>query len=621
MAGSLRPPRRRTPSQWANECRVLAPDEPEPGPWRSERAPYMIAITDAAVNPIYAGVIAVMGTQMGKTGGLLNICGRKLDDDPGPVLWVGPTKSNVQNVIEPQIEKMVRYSPSLVGKRAPSKRRAKLVKIINGATFRLAWAGSATELASQPAHTVVVDERDKMKPIPGEGDVLVLAKARTSNFAGSIVVGTSSPTEGNVETTLDEETGQELWALAEPEDVSSPIWILWQLGTRLEFAWPCLHCHEYFVPRLKYLTGWPDHASPIVGKRTARVACWRCGGLHENQAKDELNARGRYVGPGVKVLPSGEVIGHPIESEWATFWVSGLCSPWVSFGERAHEWLRAARSHDQETIRSVINTGFGELYRNKGEAPPWEDLRDKSERSTYQLGDVPEWAQLFFLTVDVQKDHLVCSIRGWGYEYRSLLIAREELWGPTDQHGVWKKLDELLERELAPGVLVDAACIDAGYRPERVYDFIERHRGLVRASRGRDKPSKLYAPRSIETNRLGKKLWAGLQEWIIDHGYFKGWVHDRLNYPDDADGAWLLPKNVGEDYCKQIVAEQRMRTPAGSTIWVKRATNDWLDCEAMQAFLAHVEGVRNLQPPGGAGGDDTGTLEDLSRNMNEDTGR
>lgn len=146
---------------WANESRILPPTDPEPGPWRSERNPYIIPITDAAVDPQYAGVIAVMGTQMGKTAGLLNICGRKIDDDPAPVLWIGPTKSNVENVIEPMIEQMIDSSASLSAKRPPAKRRRKLLKTINGVTFRLAWAGSATELASQPAHTVVVDERER----------------------------------------------------------------------------------------------------------------------------------------------------------------------------------------------------------------------------------------------------------------------------------------------------------------------------------------------------------------------------------------------------------------------------------------------------------------------------
>lgn len=573
----------------------------------------MIPIVDTAVDPRYRGVIAVMGTQMGKTAGLFNIVGRKLDDDPQPVLWVGPTKNNVLNVIEPQFEKMVDHSPTLRSKR-PGGKKSKLIKLVNGVSFRFAWAGSATELASQPAHTVVVDERDKMKPIPGEGDVWILAQARTSNFPDSTIVGTSSPTEGNVDVYIHPDTGMEHWQVVEgEEDLTSPIWKLWQLGTRHEWAWPCLHCGEYFIPRLRHLVGWSEGATPAEAKRQAVVACPRCGGTHSNKHKEELNRRGRMVAPGQWVDAEGHVRGDPPESEYASFWVSGLASPWVSFGERAQAWIRAVRSHDQETIRSVINTGFGELYRTKGDAPEWEVLRDKSNASPHELGELPSWVQLVFLTVDVQKDRLVYVIRGWGHEFTSILIARDELWGDTDQQGVWDRLDRVFDSNVQPGVGIDAACVDAGYRPERVYDWVEKHRNRnAYASRGRDNPSKLYAPQKIETSRQGRRLWMGMERWIIDHGYFKGWVHDRINYPDSEPGAWLLPRNVGDDYCKQIVNEQRMKTPAGRTIWVKRGVNDFLDCEAMQVFLAHIEGVRNLLPPD----DDAGGLDDIARQLN-----
>lgn len=576
----------------------------------------MIPIVDAAVDPRYRAVIAVMGTQMGKTAGLLNICGRKIDDDPAPVLWIGPTKSNVQNVIEPQIEAMVNNSPSLVNKRPPAKRRPKLIKIINGVPFRLAWAGSATELASQPAHTVVVDERDKMKPIPGEGDPMVLAKARTSNYPGSIIIATSSPTDGNVDVEYHETTGQEHWSLADAEDLASAIWKLWQLGTRFEWHWQCKHCAEWFSPRLRHLKGWDAGASPIQAKRRAFVACHRCGGTHAEADKLLLNKRGLMLAPGQWADAEGTIKGDPPEAEHASFWVSGLCSPWVTFGERAHEWVSAARSHDQETIRSVVNTAFGELYRTKGEAPPWEDLKAKSDSSQYRLGDVPEWCQLLFMTIDVQKDKLVIVIRGWGTGFSSLLIAREDIWGETDDQEVWDKADKMLERELAEGIIIDACAVDSGYRKERAYDWAAKHKHRsAYATQGRDNPRRIYSPHDIETSREGKRLWGGMKVWTLDHGYFKGWVHDRINYPEDQEGSWLLPQHVGDDYCKQIVAEQRMKTAAGRTMWVKRSANDYLDCEAMQVFLAHVEGVRNLLPPGE--GDGKKTLSEIARGLNQ----
>ncbi|MGH9641099.1 MAG: phage terminase large subunit family protein, partial [Terriglobales bacterium] len=59
----------------------------------------------------YRRVIVVCGAQMGKTGGLLNVIGKELDDSPAPILYVGPTKNNVSTVIEPQIAAMLRSVP------------------------------------------------------------------------------------------------------------------------------------------------------------------------------------------------------------------------------------------------------------------------------------------------------------------------------------------------------------------------------------------------------------------------------------------------------------------------------------------------------------------------------
>lgn len=573
----------------------------------------MIPITRAATDPRYARIVAVMATQMGKTANLLNVIGRNLDDDPAPILYFGPTKSNVEGVIEPQVQQMLRQCPTLWAKALKGRRAQKLIKRVSGVTLRLAWAGSATELASQPARDVLLDEIDRMEPIPGEGDVVTLAEARIATYPDGRVIATSSPTEGNVDVSKHPETGIEHWDLAEPEDISSQVWKLWQEGTRYEWAVPCPHCGDYFVPRFRLLT-WPEGCTPHRAEREARLACPGCGGLIGEGDKTAMNEAGTYLAPGQKVEgyngrkggcpthewlridgDNGRVVGDPPESETCSMWVSGIMSPWVTFGQRASSWLRAVASGDQERIRGVLNTRFGELYHTRGQAPPWEDIRDGLAGS-YQVGDVPAGAQWLFLTVDVQKDRLVCTVRAWGAEWASWLVHREELWGETDQPQVWERLDALHDQEFG-GRGIRAAAVDTGYRAEQAYEWCRRHRATAYATKGRDNPARLYSATNVEVKRNGKRIRSGLKLWTIDHSYFKGWVHDRLNWPADQPGAWLLPSDIDEDYCRQLVAEQRMRLPSGRVQWITVARdNHYLDCEAMQAFLAHVEGVRNLRP-------------------------
>lgn len=535
-------------------------------------------------------MVCVMGTQMSKTTSFLNVIGRKLDDDPAPVLYIGPTKSNLESIAEPQISAMLRSVPSLRAKMPGGKAQKKLVKRVAGVTLRLVWAGSATELASQPAHTVIVDERDKMMAIKGEGDPETLATARIATYPDGKIFIASSPTEGTVQTYVHPDTGFEHWQLTDPQDIPSAIWRDWQEGTRHEWAVPCQHCHEFFIPRFKLLK-WPDGATPRSALKDARLACPKCGGLHEESSKEALNAKGKPVAPGQRIV-DGEVVGEIPGNDTASLWVSGLMSPWVSFGQRAAAWIRAAASGNQDRIRAEINTSFGELYQLRGQAPDWKAVQELG--AGYKLGDIPRGVIVIFLTVDVQKDHLVCVVRAWGVELESWLIHCEELWGDTDQPEVWERLTALSEKQFS-GKAIAAVAVDSGYRTERAYQWCHERGAHSYATFGRDRPAKLYASFDVEVNRLGRRLFSGMKRWILDESYFKGWVHDRLNWPQEQPGAWHLPSDVPADYCRQLVGEQRMRLPSGGVQWVKSGANDYLDCEKQQVFLAHVEGVRNMK--------------------------
>ena len=161
---ALVPPPKRTPDQWADEKRVLPLGSAEPGKWRSNRTPYMTAIGRAVASGLYKTVVAVMGSQMGKTEMILNIAGHRLDDDPVPILYIAPTKSFVENVFEPRYTAMVRGCASLLAKKRPGAKEKMTQKEIAGVKFRFAWAGSATELAGDPACIVSPSSLFGMEP-------------------------------------------------------------------------------------------------------------------------------------------------------------------------------------------------------------------------------------------------------------------------------------------------------------------------------------------------------------------------------------------------------------------------------------------------------------------------
>lgn len=612
--GMLRPPPARFTDEWARASIELPATASEPGPYDPTRTPYVIPIMRAFDSPRWRRIVVVMGSQMGKTLTFAIVIGRRLDDDPVPVMYVGPDRNFVEDTFEPQFLAMLKSCRSLQAKTLWGKAHKKVRKIINGAVLRLAWAGSASQLAGQPAGLVLIDERDRMEGnIKGEGDPVTLGAARLFSYANGKLAVISTPLEGNVQTEPHPATGIVHWKPAEPEELSSPTWELWQEGTRYEWAWPCPHCGEYFIPRFALLR-WAEapegrKVTPAEAKRSARMACPNpacpCntdGLVIEDRHKAAMNARGRFLAPGQRVAADGAVAGPEPDTETASFWVSGLASPFVSWGDRAASYLTAVRSGNPDKIQGEINTGMGELYRISGEAPKPEVV--EACRLPYAMRTVPRGVQTLALTVDVQKDRLYCVVRGWGARLESWLILATALFGETDQDAVWDDLARLLEDDHA-GHAIALCLIDYGYRPgdkERrpthaVADFCRRF-GFRRARpvRGRAELKAPIGTFKVDVDGRGQKKSFGVTGHELDTDHFKSWVYARMKWPAGAPGAWHLPTDIDEEYCRQVVAESRIALPSGRGRWKTHGPNHFLDCEMMQAAAAELLQVHTLQP-------------------------
>ena len=252
-------------------------------------------------------------------------------------------------------------------------------------------------------------------------------------------------------------------------------------------------------------------------------------------------------------------------------------------------------------MRAILNTAFGELYALTGDAPKSEDLR-LSIGAPYAYGSPPPEAQLMFATVDVQKDRLPYVVRAWGPSFESWLVECGELYGAgdTDQPDVWDKLSGLCDR-VYDGMPITGVCVDSGYRTLTVYDWCYRRGASALAVKGVDAPRKIFSSNEIEFELANSvRRNAKIKLWTMADKHFKGWVHGRLARPQDAPGAFHIPSGewaMADEYCRQLVAEQQLRLPSGRTTWIGgNKAHDFLDCEAMQAFLAHVGGVADLRP-------------------------
>jgi phage terminase large subunit GpA-like protein len=601
---STRTTTKQTPDAWAKANRIYGPETGVPGARNPSLTPYVVEFERAFSNPRYRRVVLVTAAQSGKTDAVLDVIGERLDNSPSPIIYVAPSKEFCTDQFEPRLTELFRQSPSLAGKvlgGLDSKRQKKTLKRVNGTRVRLAHAGSSTALKSDPAALGLIDEYDGMlKDVQHGGDPLGLVSARGDTFADFKIGVTSTPSVGSVDIRCDEQSGLEFWKPTPAEDLESPIWKLYQEGTMHHWAWPCVHCGDYFVPRFSCLK-WAQptdgtKTTPSEARRSAFVECPSCGGVLEEQHKAAMNAGGRYVAPGQMVDATGNVTGEPRETSTISFWVSGLCSPFVTFGQRAESYLSAVRLVDPERIRTAINAGFGELFNwGGGDSPEWAEVA--AHKSEYACSELPAGVAFLVCTVDVQVNRLIYCIRGWGARATSWLVDYGTLHGETVESPVWDDLVDLISTPIG-GKHVRLTLIDSGFRPgkpavlplNRVYEFGRRFPRHVRCCKGSSTSMRTPLITSkIEVTSKGTAAKYGLNLLRLDTDYFKSWLHERIRWPTDALGSWHLPYDVSDDYCKQITSEARIRRPSGQVMWMQKSKeNHFLDCEAMQAAAAHL---------------------------------
>jgi phage terminase large subunit GpA-like protein len=593
------------PDLWAAANRTYPPTAAVPGPRDPLLTPYVVEPERAIASGAHRRVVLVMGAQSGKSEAMLDVAGQRLDQRPGPILYVGPNKQFLSEQFEPRVMALLDEAPTLMMKVARGKRMTKTRKMVAGVPFRLAHSGSSTALKSDPAVLALVDEYDEMRDnVNNQGGPLGLVERRGDTYADFVCVVTSTPKRGRVAAVKDETTGLFFWDVAVPEDIESPIWQLWQQGTRHHWSWPCPHCGEYFIPRFNLLR-YPLKTPPLEASRETFLECPHCGGVIEDRHKSDMNARGHYVAPGQSINKNGVIHGAPAESKTISFWVSGLASPFVTFGERVAVLVEAQQSGDDAMVQQAINAGFGELYSpGGGEVPEWMEIKEKSRRATYKRGEVPADALYLTLACDVQKQSIPWVLRGWGARASSWLINYGYLRGDTAEEEIWAALGDLVSEPVG-GIPIKLAFIDSGFRPgktdtlplNRVYEFCRRFMRRVRPTKG--SASAMRTPllfSKIEVSRKdGRAAKYGLELVRLDTDHWKSWVHERLRWPDDHVGGWHVFQGVDDDYCHQLVSEARLKQPSGRVEWVQRSRdNHFFDCEAMQAAAGYLLNVQRI---------------------------
>lgn len=520
----------------------------------------------AFADPNVETVVLMVASQMGKTEAGFNVLGWMWETSPSPSIWVCPTQKLAYTVSRDRLNSMFKSCGDLWDALDPEYRRpGSLERFVHGNRFGLAWAGSATELASHPCKFVIIDERSRMgADSDGEGDPYRIVKARTKMYHGAKIGVFSTPTEEGL----------------------CPTYRLWLTGTKMRWCWQCPTCGDWVWPSLAN-AGYPEGAPYDVIAKEAWIACPGCA----RQIRDEDTD-----GLAKAYIPStadeaGNLELHPgLEqvNSVVSYWATGFNSPTRGIGGAMAEYARASRDGIPEDVKASVNTEIGELYKPVGEGTSADHVLE------CQVPEIPEEdIGLVSLGVDVQDDCFYYVVRGWGLHQTSWLLDNGQIHGATEHLESYQPLSDLINDSYC-GLKVQTAFIDSGFRAAAVYQFC-RSNPRFHPTKGAGISKRAYWRTKVDVSPTGRPM-STLMLWNFDSDHWKMWLYARIRHPKDKPGGWYVPAGVSPDYAAQVTNE-KWRISRGKREWYRTGTRDnhYLDCEINATVAAHAANLRAMR--------------------------
>lgn len=554
-------------SQWADNHRILTSvSSAEPGPWRTDRTPYLKEIMDclSPSNPCEK-VVFMKGAQIGGTECGNNWMGFVIHHAPGPMLIVNPTVETAKRTSKMRIDPAIENCPALKEKvqdpRSRDSGNTMLMKEFPGGVLILTGANSAVGLRSMPIRYLFLDEVDGYPDdANAEGDPVNLAIQRTATFSNKKIFMISTPTIKNY----------------------SRIETAFLEGDQRYYFVPCPDCSELQILKWKNIK-WPK-GQP----ENAYYKCKKCGSKWEDHQKAEILKNGKWIAQN----PNNE-------SKTISFHLSSLYSPhgWVSFGDIAKEFSEVHK--DPPRLQVWTNTKLAETWEDmSGEAIDPTGLLKRRENFGKHL---PKDVAIITAGVDVQDNRLELEIVGWGKDEESWSLDYQVIYGDPSTPDLWNDLDKILShsfihsRDLGNFAITAVAVDSGGHYTDHVINYCDERKykrfwAIKGSSNGNGVP--IWPVRASQSKRLKKPVY------VIGVNDAKETLMQRLRIENSGAGYWHFPIERDQEWFNQITSE------VIKTKYVKgRPTRTWqprkegiategLDCR-VYAFAALRGLVRN----------------------------
>lgn len=542
-----------TVSEWADRSRMLPSENAEPGPWRTDRVPYLREIMDQlSISTATEQVVFMKGSQTGGTEAALNAIGYWIDHAPGSILAVWPSIDMVRRNSRIRIEPLIAGTPAIRAKIVQPKAKEPgntiSQKEFPGGSLMMTGANSATALRSTAARYLVLDEVDAFPmDVDEEGDPVSLAIQRTVTFRGRRkIVMISTPTIAGV----------------------SRIERAWLESDRRRYHVPCPHCDAFQRLEWRGVT-WPEDEPA-----RAFYACRECGGVIEEHQKPALLAAGRWE---AEASGPGKAAGYHL---------SALYSPFESWGQIAVDFL--ASKDDPTRLKTWVNLKLGEPFEDRETAPlPAEQLQARAEDLDQLWTELlPDGVAVITAGVDVQDNRIEVELVGWGRNEESWSIDYQIIHGDPAGPEPWNALDRLIGRRFVhpravPDLPVMAVAVDSGgHRTSQVMAYsaarLNRRVWAVKGKGGAGVPAwprRPPKPRKATTAPLHIIGVDGLKHQLLA----------RLRLSEPGPGACHFPSDRDPTWFAGLLAERPIRkysrgVPRIEWVVDRGVRNEPLDC-------------------------------------------
>ena len=525
---------------------MLPSTSSEPGRFKVERTPFMRDIMNAFTDDKVHRVIAMTSSQVGKSTALNCVVGRFAHLDPCTIMLIQPTQELAEKYSKTRIVPMIEDS-KVLKPLFNNRNQTILEKFFTGGQLLMTGSNSPANLASQPVRIVLCDEVDRFaEDLPGEGDPVKLATARTTTFWNYKIGLFSTPTIKN-HSRIEQE---------------------FLLGTQEYWSYKCPNCGEWhhldwrnFV--VKEMSRCVDEEMsskttklPIyqttklpIYQSTHLYRCEDCG--FEFTEQEIKSAEQKYIAKNPAALAKG------IRS----FWVNAFSSPWLSWRQIFEEWQEARGKPALEKV--VMNTRFAESY----ELAADKSLVDENEYLKRRIeygAELPDGVLILTAAVDVQSNRLEFEVVGWGAGEVRYGIWRDIIQGNPAQYSTWQELDAVLDRQyyFADGrsLKIARTFIDSGYSARQVYSYCAEnmHKGRF-AIKGKGAPGLPLIYQYTYPKGYGITLTIlgvndGKQE-IFSRLKLEGGAN-AMRYP--VDDEYFTRRGYDEIYFKQLFSERQV---------------------------------------------------------------